>query len=378
ISQVFLPPAHLLEAFSQAFCGDRIGRRPILLMTQLSTLICGLLFGFSTSYRMAMFARFLDGFFSSIGVAKTSLSEITNDTNQAKGGSPSSVLDLTDDHKLELRVGVDCKKQLDFEKEALLTGKPEGVNTTLRDELFRVDTVCSVLIYDLLGLVYVAYDELFPLWSLSRWDLGGLNLGSNEVGLAQTAGGVSLIPFQLFVYPILNQRLGPTRTLQLGLIFGATLGALPLVRIVGTDRSRLLIAIMSVQMLRSRLLVPARDCIFYGNLTLPIFEQHLASQQDPATLFHGARSFANADVELAANEEPDSDGAREAALDPPVPVTSSGIPEFIPLADAAPKDVRDVHHTYLVDEQRQPMPVVSDSSIRVNPDEIGGGKWRPK
>ncbi|CAI7848303.1 unnamed protein product [Closterium sp. NIES-53] len=123
---------------------------------------------------------------------------------------------------------------------------------------------------------------------------------------------------------------------------------------------------------RSRLLVPARDCIFYENLTLPVFEQHLTSQQNPASLFHGVRSFANADVELAASEEPDSDGAREAAPDPPVPVTSSGIPEFIPLADAAPEDVREVHHTYLVDEQRQPMPVVSDSSIRVNLDEIGG------
>ncbi|CAI7788547.1 unnamed protein product [Closterium sp. NIES-53] len=88
--------------------------------------------------------------------------------------------------------------------------------------------------------------------------------------------------------------------------------------------------------------------------------------------FHGVRSFANADVEIAASEEPDSDGAREAAPDPPVPVTSSGIPEFIPLADATPEDVRKVHHTYLVDEQRQPMPVVSNSSIRVNPDEIGG------
>ncbi|CAI7830615.1 unnamed protein product [Closterium sp. NIES-53] len=123
---------------------------------------------------------------------------------------------------------------------------------------------------------------------------------------------------------------------------------------------------------RSRLLVPARDCIFYENLTLPVFEQHLTSQQNPATLFHGVRSFANADVEIAASEEPDSDGAREAAPDPPVPVTSSGIPEFIPLADAAPEDVREVNHTYLVDEQRQSMPVVSDSSIRVNLDEIGG------
>ncbi|CAI7856781.1 unnamed protein product, partial [Closterium sp. NIES-54] len=92
---------------------------------------------------------------------------------------------------------------------------------------------------------------------------------------------------------------------------------------------------------RSRLIVPARDCIFYENLTLPVFEQHLASQQNPATLFHGVRSFANADVELAASEEPDSDGAREATPDPPVPVTSSGIPEFIPLADAAPEDVRE-------------------------------------
>ncbi|CAI7851043.1 unnamed protein product [Closterium sp. NIES-53] len=123
---------------------------------------------------------------------------------------------------------------------------------------------------------------------------------------------------------------------------------------------------------RSRLLVPARDCIFYENLTLPVFEQHFATQRDPAVLFHGVRSFACADVELAASEEPDIGGAREAAPDPPVPVMSSGIPEFIPLADAAPEDVRDVHHTYLMDEQRRPMPVVSDSSIRVNPDEIGG------
>ncbi|CAI7783937.1 unnamed protein product [Closterium sp. NIES-53] len=52
---------------------------------------------------------------------------------------------------------------------------------------------------------------------------------------------------------------------------------------------------------------------------LPVLEQHLASQQNPATLFHSVRSFADADVEISASEEPDSDGAREAAPDPPVP-----------------------------------------------------------
>ncbi|CAI7768799.1 unnamed protein product [Closterium sp. NIES-53] len=95
-------------------------------------------------------------------------------------------------------------------------------------------------------------------------------------------------------------------------------------------------------------------------------------QRDPSTLSHGVRSFASADAELAASEEPDIDGAREAAPDPPIPTTSSGFPEFIPLVDAHPDDVREVHHTYLVDDQQRPMPVVTDSSIRVDPDEIGG------
>ncbi|CAI7912203.1 unnamed protein product [Closterium sp. NIES-53] len=97
---------------------------------------------------------------------------------------------------------------------------------------------------------------------------------------------------------------------------------------------------------RSRLSVPARDCIFYENLTLPVFEQYLATQRDPATLFYGVRSFASTDAELAAStdaelaaiKEPDLDGACEAAPDPPIPTTSSGFPEFIPLVDANPED----------------------------------------
>ncbi|CAI7850783.1 unnamed protein product [Closterium sp. NIES-54] len=168
----------------------------------------------------------------------------------------------------------------------------------------------------------------------------------------------SALPNNASPYLLWTGKLGTTKLLR---VFGCVVKYRPPTAPLGKFDQR-----------ANRLLVPARDCIFYENLTLPVFEQHLATQRDPAVLFHGVRSFASADAELAASEEPDIAGAREAAPDPPVPVTSSGIPEFIPLADAAPEDVRDVHHTYLVDEQRQPMPVVSDSSIRVNPDEIGG------
>ncbi|CAI7877031.1 unnamed protein product [Closterium sp. NIES-53] len=65
---------------------------------------------------------------------------------------------------------------------------------------------------------------------------------------------------------------------------------------------------------------------------------YLATQRDPTTLFHGVRSFVSADAELAVSEEPDLDGACEAAPDPPIPTTSSGFPEFIPLVDAHPED----------------------------------------
>lgn len=56
--------------------------------------------------------------------------------------------------------------------------------------------VC-LIIYCMLSFTFGAFDEVFPLWSLSDWHSGGLNFGTNNVGMAQTAGGVALIPFQV-------------------------------------------------------------------------------------------------------------------------------------------------------------------------------------
>jgi MFS family permease len=65
---------------------DIIGRRPVLLIGLALTGISFLSFGFSTSYEMALFTRFLTGSFNGIvGVTKTYMSEITDVTNQSQG-----------------------------------------------------------------------------------------------------------------------------------------------------------------------------------------------------------------------------------------------------------------------------------------------------
>ena len=80
--------------FTGAFCAslfwgyasDKIGRRPCLLAGILGTMASVMLFGFSSSFAMACVARFLWGALNgNIGVAKTYMSEICDDSTQARG-----------------------------------------------------------------------------------------------------------------------------------------------------------------------------------------------------------------------------------------------------------------------------------------------------
>jgi MFS family permease len=64
---------------------DRYGRRPIMLVGLLGTVLSMCLFAFAVSFEMACTARFLWGALNgNIGVGKTYLSEITDDSNQAR------------------------------------------------------------------------------------------------------------------------------------------------------------------------------------------------------------------------------------------------------------------------------------------------------
>lgn len=71
---------------------DKKGRRPILLLGLVGNIITMLLFGMSQNLTMAICSRLFSGLLNgNIGVAKTYLGEITDETNQAKGLSIISI-----------------------------------------------------------------------------------------------------------------------------------------------------------------------------------------------------------------------------------------------------------------------------------------------
>ena len=53
--------------------------------------------------------------------------------------------------------------------------------------------VLTGVIFCLCGFMFVGFDELFPLWSLTDWDIGGLSFHTSNVGLAQGAAGAALV-----------------------------------------------------------------------------------------------------------------------------------------------------------------------------------------
>jgi len=65
---------------------DRIGRRPVILFTQIMTAISYLVFAFSNSFLLLFFSRMLAGFGgSNIGVAQAYIADITTREERAKG-----------------------------------------------------------------------------------------------------------------------------------------------------------------------------------------------------------------------------------------------------------------------------------------------------
>ncbi|KAI8058396.1 major facilitator superfamily domain-containing protein [Syncephalis plumigaleata] len=76
--------AQCVSGLPWGYLSDRIGRRPVIMAGLLGTTVCSLLFGLSTSFAWAMSVRIMAGLLNgNIGVIKSMVGEITDETNRA-------------------------------------------------------------------------------------------------------------------------------------------------------------------------------------------------------------------------------------------------------------------------------------------------------
>ena len=76
----------LFGNFIWGIASDRIGRKPALILGLIGSVFTSLMFGFTHNFYVVVFARFLWGLLNgNIGVSKTYVAEILDDTNNARG-----------------------------------------------------------------------------------------------------------------------------------------------------------------------------------------------------------------------------------------------------------------------------------------------------
>jgi hypothetical protein len=90
------------------------------------------------------------------------------------------------------------------------------VPAVLRDRV--VILIC--LQYALLGFLWVIFEEVFPLWSVTEQQYGGIGLSQSNIGVIQSIGGAFTLIFQIFLYPSLAKRLSLVGTFRYGILIG--------------------------------------------------------------------------------------------------------------------------------------------------------------
>eukprot|EP00475_Leptophrys_vorax_P038525 TRINITY_DN6815_c0_g2_i1.p1 TRINITY_DN6815_c0_g2~~TRINITY_DN6815_c0_g2_i1.p1 ORF type:complete len:524 (+),score=119.86 TRINITY_DN6815_c0_g2_i1:38-1609(+) len=206
---------------------DKIGRRPVLLLGLIGTTACVLLFGFSTKFWVAVLARFAWGALNgNIPIAKTYLSEICDDSNQAKGfavigfaaslgrligpivggvlAQPAlkyphsvfgrSLLFQEYPYLLPMLVGaLICVFVFPFAfftlKETLSDHKVEKTSqeiVPLIDVLKASSVWRSITLFGMLSFAAYMIEELFSLWLALPVVFGGFGLESAKIGLVLT------------------------------------------------------------------------------------------------------------------------------------------------------------------------------------------------
>ncbi|KAF8490099.1 MFS general substrate transporter [Russula emetica] len=246
---------------------DYIGRKPVLLCGLLGTIISIILFGLSRSFWALVFSRCLNGMLNgNIGVIKSMLAELTDETNMARGFSLIPVIWALGGTIGPLIGGVLSRPQdrwpnafshpfwaefpyflpcvgtatytlLSFILTALFLKEtvPSAPLTKLNpmeakvgeimdgsndndDEkpmslraLLTRPVVISVANYGLIGLLEMIAGVLIPLVWSTQVEFGGLSMSPASIGLWMAGYGCLNGVFQFVAFPRIVERFGPRR-----------------------------------------------------------------------------------------------------------------------------------------------------------------------
>ncbi|KAH8985272.1 MFS general substrate transporter [Lactarius akahatsu] len=249
---------------------DHVGRKPVLLCGLLGTVLSSLLFGLSRSFSALVLSRCLHGMLNgNIGVMKSMMAELTDETNMARGfslipvtwaiGSTigpfiGGVLSRPQDRwpnvfshpfwgeypyflpclataayallsftlaAIFLKETVNSNPVMKSRTEVnsdlprvgegeMLDVKDTGKPLPLRALLTR-PVVVSIANYCMISLLEIIAVTLIPLvWSTSV-EFGGLGMSPASIGLWMTGYGFTNGIFQFVAFPHIVERLGPRR-----------------------------------------------------------------------------------------------------------------------------------------------------------------------
>ncbi|KAK8812471.1 hypothetical protein WA158_007705 [Blastocystis sp. Blastoise] len=267
------------------YIADHFGRRPCYLFVLISFLLCILLFGYTTNYTLALIIRVFwgiaDGY---LGLSKTIVSEICDDSNVAMGFSlfqfgmgfgsligpiAGGYLSQINSYWPQLITAFPFLKDSPFfvpcifcglfifisiiityfylpetlKKEPKINGtdietvQKETVRAPTYKELFHSKEVfLSILSYGFLSICQSTYDAIIPLWLLNPTEYHGFRFIQTDISWIFTCSGVFQIITIGAIFPYMSQLFTYKKQyIFYGIVYGLIYAFNPIASLVNQD-----------------------------------------------------------------------------------------------------------------------------------------------